>query len=110
IVGSSTINNSELGFTWGPSDGVVNYQDLVIGKGDDNRTEWRRIIGTPMINGNNTSGIIFVADNNPSTALDYILASTAINFLPVTLIDIGFNCIGDNLIDFYWVTADEFDI
>jgi hypothetical protein len=110
IVGSSTINNSELGFSWSLYDGIVDYQSIVIGKGDDQRTEWRRIIGTPTIVGNNTAGMVYVADNNPSTALDYILASTSVNFLPVTLASIGYACASSEELDVYWKTVREEDV
>lgn len=110
IVGSSTINNSELGFSWSLYDGIVDYQSIVIGKGNDQRTEWRRIIGTPTIVGNNTAGMVYVADNNPSTALDYILASTSVNFLPVSLASIGYACASSEELDVYWSTFREEDV
>lgn len=82
ITGNSVINNSLLGFTWGPSDNIENYLALDIGRSNSSRTEWNKAQGNPSHTGSNTFGFVFVADNNPSTAFDYILASnTSNNFL-----------------------------
>jgi hypothetical protein len=111
IIGSNTINNSELGFTWGYSDGITNYTDIVIGKGNNARTEWRRIIGTPTHVGSNAWGFVYVADNNPSTALDYILASLQtgnfVQMMPVVLSEKGYNCNAGELSEIYWTTLEE---
>lgn len=106
--GSSTINNSTLGFSWGPSDHIVQYLDLDVGRSNSNRTQWERIQGNPSHQGNNTFGYVFVSDNNPSTAFDYILVSkSTFNLLPVSIQKFTVECFDDNQYKVSWITTDE---
>ncbi len=115
IVGSSTINNSVLGFSWGLSDNIENYMALDIGRSNSIRTEWKKAQGNASHTGSNTFGYVFVADNNPSTAFDYILASnTSNNFLlPNHLIKGNVTaCHTSNSInyDIHWTVLGEYDV
>jgi hypothetical protein len=106
--GSSTINNSSLGFSWGPSDHIVQYLDLDVGRSNNSRTQWERIQGNPSHQGNNSFGFVFVSDNNPSTAFDYILVSkSTFNLLPVSLQKFAIDCFEDNQYKVTWITTEE---
>lgn len=109
--GNSTINNSNLGFSWGPSDLVAQYLDLDVGRSNTNRTQWERIQGNPSHQGDNSFGFVFVSDNNPSTAFDYILISTTpFNILPVNLQKFTVDCFDDNQFKISWMVTEELHI
>lgn len=111
VHGTSTINQAYIGFSWGPSDHVNDYNSINVGKGNVTRTEWNRIQANPSYTGGNTWGFAFVSDNQPANAVDYILASTsALNLLPLSLLDFKLRCDFPFYYTASWITESEYDL